>query len=292
MKKYILIVLMAIAYFSCSRDKEPAVPPKLLDAITSSSIAFKYSGGELQNFFQNPTQAYVSGYFYFEPDLADDIIFGFDVEWSEGVDNPIHFPGADWMSLAGFTRDGVLRFPMGSPKNLNGTPTNTDKWLERDTGIPLQPNQWYKMTVTGNFQSREFLSVRLQGNGNDIVENLEGIQLEYPNYIPLDKPSLTFYCLALRAKEFAPTNEGGTKVYFDDIEGGISVGSDYKIVFSDGFENQSTIQEIPITLPVSPLDDIEEGNWYFENEEAKIKINSNIKRNGLRSLECNASLEK
>lgn len=285
-------MLIIASFISCNKEMDLATTPDVLDAITSSSIAFKYGGVELQNFFQNPTKAYISGYFYFEPDLAEDIIFGFDIEWSEGVDNPIHFQGADWMSLAGFTRNGILRFPIGSPENLNGIPTNSSKWLERDTGTSLQPNQWYKMTITADFQSREFSSVKLEGNGIAIEVNLEGLQLEYPNYIPLDKPSLTFYCLALRAKELAPDNQGGTKVYFDDIEGGILIDSDYEIVFSDGFENQNEIQSIPFTLPISPLDNIAEDYWYFENEKAKIKINQNIKRSGIRSLECNASLEK
>jgi len=292
MKKIILIVFVITSFISCTKEEDVVSPPELLDAITSSSIAFRYSSDELQNFFQNPTKAYISGYFYFEPDLAEDIIFGFDIEWSEGEDNPLHFKGADWMSLAGFTRNGVLRFPIGSPVNLNGTPTNTTNWLERKTGVTLKPNQWYKMTITADFQLREFSSVKLEGNGIEVEENLEGIQLEYPNYIPLDKPSLTFYCLALRAKDFSPNNQGGTKIYFDDIEGGILFDSKYKIVFSDGFENQNSIQSIPFTLPISPLDNIKENYWYFENDNAKIKISQNIKRNGIHSLECDASLEK
>lgn len=288
----IILILLITTFFSCSEDKEITAPKEILNAITSSSIAFRYNSDALKNFFQNPTRAYVSGYFYFEPDLAEDIIFGLDIEWTEGVDNPIHFPGADWMSLAGFTRNGILRFPIGSPENINGIPTGTDLWEERNIGTAFQPNTWYKMTITANFELREFLAVRIEGNGIDLEENLEGIPLEYPNYIPLDKPSLTFYALALRAKELAPNNLGGTKVYFDDIEGGIFVDSDYEIVFPDGFENQDIIQNIPITLPISPLYEIKENYWYYENDEAKIIINSEIKRNGMNSLECNASLVK
>ena len=292
--KRIITLVFILFLFSCKNDDSEIqnIRSELLDGITSSSIAFAYKGDLLQNFFQNPQKAYISGYFYFPPDLADDIIFGFDIEWSEGVDNPIHFPGADWMSLAGFTRNGVLHFPIGSPQNLTGTPTNTDLWEERNIGTALEPNTWYKMTITSDFGLREFVSVKLEGGEIDVEENIEGIQLEYPNYIPLDKPSLTFYALSLRTKEFAPNNLGGTKVYFDDIEAGIFVDSDYEIIFSNGFENQNEILNIPITLPISPLDVISENFWYFENDNAKLKINSIFKRNGNYSLECNANLEK
>lgn len=290
----ITILFFILFFFSCKNDDSEVqnVQSELLDGITSSSIAFAYSDDLLIDFFQSPKKAYISGYFYFPPDLAEDIIFGFDIEWSEGLDNPIHFPGADWMSLAGFTRNGILHFPIGSAQNLNGIPTNTDLWEERDIGFNLEPNTWYKMTITSDFGLREFISVKLEGGGINVEENIEGIQLEYPNYIPLDKPSLTFYALALRSKELAPNNLGGTKVYFDDIEGGILVDSDYEIIFSNGFENQNEIQNIPITLPISPLENISENYWYFENDEAKIEINSIFKRNGNNSLECNASLEK
>ena len=75
MNKKVLILLILTTFISCNKEKEVAASPELLDAITSSSIAFRYSLDELQNFFQNPTKAYSSGYFYFEPDLAEDIIF-------------------------------------------------------------------------------------------------------------------------------------------------------------------------------------------------------------------------
>jgi hypothetical protein len=286
---YIITILLIT---SCYKDKIINPQKPLLASINSAAVAFKYSDPVLQNFFQNPSQAYISAYFYFEPDLADDIIFGLDIEWTEGVDQPIHFPGADWMSLVGVTRKGLLYFPIGYPENLNGTPTNTDQWIIKDLGLEFQPNQWYKMTITANFELRKFVSVKIENNQINIEEDLSQYPLEYPNYIPIDKPSLTFYGFALRSKEFAPHNSGGTKVYFDDFSGGILINGSFNEVFSNDVENQTNIRHLPITLPVTPLSDISENIWYYENDEAKVKINSNIYRNGHQSLECNASLEK
>ena len=118
------------------------------------------------------------------------------------------------------TRNGLLLFPIGSSQNLEGIPTNTEKWEVRDLGVELKPNKWYKMTITSDFEKREFASFRLEGEGIDVTEDISGFPLKYPNYIPINKLALTFYPFALR-EEFAPTNEGGTKVHFDDIEGGV-----------------------------------------------------------------------
>lgn len=285
----IFYISFLILIMAC--NNKDVVKPESLEQIVSASVAFKYNGGALNEFFLNPSKAYVSGYFYFEDNLANDIIFGLDIEWLEGIDNPIHFPGADWMSLAGFTRKGILWFPIGSPINLTGTPTNTELWEFRDIGKELQPNTWYKMTIEADFEKREFLSVSLKGGELDVILDISGYPLEYPNYIPLDKPALTFYTFALRSNEFAINNTGGTKVYFDDIEGGIIKGSEKQLVFSNGFEHQNKIEQIPINLPVTQLNNIQEDFWYYENENAKIKIVSTIKRNGNNAIECNADLE-
>jgi len=263
-----------------------------MELINSAAVAFAYNGSELDSFLQNPDKAYVSGYFYFESDLADDVIFGLDIEWFEGVDNPINFLGADWMALAGFQRNGILWFPIGSPENLTGTPTNTDRWEIRDIGQELSPNIWYKMTIEANFGAREFISLKLEGNGMNIEIDITGFQLEYPNYIPFDKPALTYYTFALRSQEFSPENQGGSKVYFDDIEIGIKSVSGNTILFNNSFENQTQIQEIPFVLPVSPISSIAENFWYFENDDAKINITNTISRTGLKSIECNADLSK
>jgi len=273
-------------------DAEESPPQSLMETINSAGVAFSYTGELQQAFFNDPGRGYISGYFYFEDDLADDIIFGLDMEWMEGVENPVHFEGADWMSLAGFTREGILFFPIGSPENLEGVPTNTDTWEVRDIGTPLQPQTWYKMTIISDFGKREFESVQLQGGEIDTLIDISGFPLEYPNFIPFDKPSLTFYTFALRGREFAPENPGGYSVFFDDIEGGIWNENGFETTFSNGFESQTQIQDVPFTLPVSPLEDVLENVWYFENDDAKIRITDIHARTGAKSMECRADLQQ
>ena len=58
----------------------------------------------MTNYLANPKRAAVSGYFWFEEDLGDDVIFGLDIEWLEGVNYPVLVSGGDWMCLAGVSR--------------------------------------------------------------------------------------------------------------------------------------------------------------------------------------------
>ena len=288
--KALLYTLGFILIFtSCNSDNNTS-EVNLMDIASGTSVAFVYSDQKLQDFFVQPNKAFVSGYFYFEEDLAEDIIFGLDIEWLEGVDNPLHFEGADWMSLVGITRKGILWFPVGSSDIFQGTPNADLNWEIRDLGINLDPNNWYKMTVECDFDKREFISVKIEGNGINTTKDISGFLLEYPNFAPFDKPSLTFYTFAIRSKEFASDNNGGTKVYFDDIEGGIFIGNSFETIFSNGFENQTEILDIPVTLPTIKLDNVNENFWYFENDITKIKINSTYTNNGSKSIECDATL--
>ena len=288
MRNWLPIFCSLLLLYGCNDDD--GTVELLMDEITSATVAFAYDDPQLDAFFQNPGVASISGYFYFEEDLAEDVIFGLDIEWLEGMNAPINFEGADWMALAGFDRRGILWYPIGSPENREGIPTDTDKWEIRDIGTPLSPNTWYKMTITANFQLREFVSVSLIGGGIDFDINIEGFPLEYPNYIPFDEPSLTFYTFALRSREFSPDNAGGTVVYFDDIEGRISTINGELIVFEDGFEQQDRIETIPVDLPISPMADVREAFWYFENANAKITLSDRIVRSGEQSMACDASL--
>ena len=289
MRNTFIVIFFVILSLSCSEDQEAVV---LMDEITSATVAFAFNGDELDSFFGNPTEASVSGYFYFEESLADDVIFGLDIEWLEGMNSPINFEGADWMALAGFNRKGILWFPIGSPENRDGVPTDTDLWEIRDIGTELSPNTWYRLTIRANFESREFVSVQLTGGDIDFEIDISGFPLEYPNFIPFDEPSLTFYTFALRSREFSPDNSGDTRVYFDDLEGRISTASGDVMIFENGFEGQNTIGQIPVSLPISPMSEVQEDFWYFENEDAKIALTSRIKRSGEQAMECDASLEE
>jgi hypothetical protein len=77
-KKLIILLTPFFIYSSCEKPK-----PARHDAILSCAVAFAYKGDELASYFTGPAKAYVSGYFMFEDDLADDIIFGLDIEWLE-----------------------------------------------------------------------------------------------------------------------------------------------------------------------------------------------------------------
>ncbi|AKA36233.1 hypothetical protein [Flagellimonas lutaonensis] len=285
--KYFIPLLVFIA---CTEEDDKA--PESLEFINSAAVAFAYNGQELDTFFQNPDKAYLSGYLYFEPDLAEDVIFGIDIEWFEGVDNPINFEGADWMALAGFQRNGIFWFRVGALENLSGTPTISENWEIRDINQELEPNTWYKMTIEADFGNREFVSVKLVGGTTDIELDLSGFQLDYPNYIPFDKPSLTYYAFALRSQEFAQGSQGGTDVYFDDLEIGLLQDSGNTVLFNNSFENQDEILEIPFEAPVSPMENITENFWYFENDDAKVSISENYSRTGQKSMLCNADLKK
>ncbi|MEM6892079.1 MAG: hypothetical protein AAF554_00215 [Bacteroidota bacterium] len=275
---------------SSSTEEEPQNFGSLRENIISASVAFAYQGDVLNNYLASPKRAAVSGYFWFEEDLGDDVIFGLDIEWLEGVNNPIHISGGDWMGLAGFTRKGILWFPVGSLANRDGIPTDTDTWEIRDIGFDLSPNTWYQMTIIVDFELREFDSITLEGPNLNTTIDISGFALEYPNYAPFDEPSLTFYTFALRGKEFAPTPLDNAAVYFDDISSAVEIDGEWTTVFANGFEDQSQIQDIPVQLPVSPMANIQENFWYFENENALIDIQEQYVRSGSKALRCDADL--
>lgn len=259
-----------------------------LDARLSASVAFVHTQAEVQDFLATPGRGYVEAWFNFPDDLAPDVWFGIDQELVEGVDQPLRFAGADWMGLIALNRKGELGTPVGSPASHAGTPDDAGTWVTQDLGVTLQPDVWYKLRGIVDFASLTFVEMQLTGPSVDIVVDLSANLLSYPNYIPIDKPSMTYYVFSLRAKEFK--QPGSTIVYFDDVEGGIDVGGVLTPVFGDGFEQQASIVDIPITLPVSPLGDITEFLWYKEGEEALISLTNARQRSGNFSLACDASL--
>jgi len=288
--KKIIIVYSIILITACGTDAGTDPGVQLLESINSAVVAFEYQSEEMENFLNQPDRAYISGYFMFEEDLADDVIFGLDIEWFEGVNNPLNFEGADWMGLAGINRNGILWYPEGLPANLEGTPTEVTNWQIKDLGFIPEPNTWYQMRIEVDFSKLEFISFSISGDGAQIFEDLSGEQLDYPNFMPFDEPSITLYTFSLRSKEFAPENEGSAKVFFDDIESGIWDGQQWVSIFTNGFENQNEVVPIPVELPVIPLDNVTENTWYFENDDAKTTIVNNNARSGSFSLLCDADL--
>ena len=145
----------------------------------SGTVMFIHSSPVVQEWLQQPKNSYIQAYFLFPSDFASDIIFGIDQEMIEGVDDPIRFPGADWMALVGLTRDGVLSIPVGTSDSLNGTPSDASVWEFIDLGVSLQPGTWYFMKEEANFKTRRFESFTLLGPdvniSIDLSDYLEGL---------------------------------------------------------------------------------------------------------------------
>lgn len=255
----------------------------------SGTVLFVHSSSSVQNWLQEPKKSFVQAYFMFPTDFANDIIFGIDQEFIEGVNNPIHFAGADWMALVGLTRNGLLNIPVGTEESLNGTPSDASVWKIIDLEIDLQPNTWYLMRETADFHSRRFESFTLIGPDVNITIDLSQYYIDYPNYIPIDNRSLTYYVYAIRMSPYV--QPGGTNIYFDDITAGVETSDGYEIILSEGFELQSEIPDLPITLPVTPLSDIKELYWYKENEDAIVQIANTTVHSGEYSCLCNATLD-
>lgn len=284
-KKMISIILMmlliAISFSGCF-----FLQPK---GRLSGTVLFIHSSPSVQDWLEEPKKTFVQAYFMFPTDFASDIIFGIDQEFIEGVDDPIRFPGADWMALVGLTRTGMLNIPVGTDESLNGTPSDASVWEIIDLDIKLQPNTWYLMRETADFQSRRFESFTLTGPNVNITIDLSQYYVDYPNYIPIDNRSLTYYVYAIRMPPYV--QPGSTSIYFDDVTAGIETNDGYEIILFEGFELQKDIPDLPITLPVTPLSDIQELYWYKENEDAMVQITGNTVRSGEYSCLCNATLD-
>jgi len=255
----------------------------------SGTVMFIHSSPVVQEWLQQPKKSYIQAYFLFSSDFASDIIFGIDQEMIEGLDDPIHFPGADWMALVGLTRDGVLSMPVGTSDALNGTPSDASVWEFIDLGISLQPDTWYFMKEEADFQKRKFESFTLIGPEVNISVDLSNYNVDYPNYIPIDNRSMTYYVYAIRMA--GEIQLRSTTIYFDDVEAGIETDSGYTVIMKDGFETQYTIPDIPITLPVTHISQIKEGFWYKENENALLSVVDTQMHSGSYSCLCNVTLK-
>ncbi|MDX1990726.1 MAG: hypothetical protein SFV17_28800, partial [Candidatus Obscuribacter sp.] len=70
----------------------------------SGVVALIYKGAAVEDFLKRPTVSFVETYFRFMPDLPEDVIFGIDQEFIEGVQEPKFIKGGDWMSFVGLQR--------------------------------------------------------------------------------------------------------------------------------------------------------------------------------------------
>ncbi len=291
----VITALGACGGSSSSSDPQPDPPsdpppdPQLLESRLSATVALVHSADEVQAFLQQPGTGYVEAYFNFPATLADDVWFGIDQELIEGVEAPRTFEGADWMGLIAVNRIGQLGTPVGSAASHAGAPDDAMNWEIQDLGVTLEPDTWYRLRGEVDFDTLTFSSMSLEGPGVNVSVDLSGLLLSYPNYIPFDRPFLTYYVFALRAREFA--GPGSTVVFFDDVQGSIETAGGEVVVFQDGFESQSSFVDIPVALPVIPLDGVTEFLWYKEREEAVLNVTNQVQRTGNFAIACDATLE-
>ena len=254
----------------------------------SAVVTFVHSTPVVQEWLRTPKKSYVQAYVKFPPDLAADVLFGIDQEFLEGVDDFIHFPGADWMALVGVTREGILYYPVGTPESLAGTPTDASFWEYVDLNITLEPDTWYLLREEADFSTLTYVSFTIKGPGVDKTVSLNHA-LDYPNYVPINARTLTYYSYAIRIGE--TTEQGSTTVFFDDIKAGIETSSGYTVILQDSFEDYKKILDIPLTLTGIDLDTIDEYNWYKENEDARVSMVKAHARTGSYCLMCDAAFK-
>ncbi len=241
--------------------------PDGYDTRLSGAVGF----AEDARFLADPGPAYVEAYVRFGPDLPADVIMFVDQELLEGVSNYRWVKGGDWMAFVGFQRDGTVWVGGGSDAALAGTPSQERSWKLFELGQELLPDTWYRVRVTADFASRRFLEFEIEGGGLARRLDLSGIPLDYPNYLPFDRGSMIYLVGAVRARKWA-TQSGRPLVFFGDVTGVVSDGTNEREIFRNGFEGQTEVGPQPVTLPVVKLDNYTMGWWYQENEASLFRI--------------------
>ncbi len=266
------------------------------DSRLSCAVALLSEGQAIEAFLKQPGRSFVQAYVYFEPDLPDDVIFGIDQEFVEGVANPLYIKGGDWMALVGLQRTGTVWVATGTEATRAGTPSKDRTWKLLDLGQPLKPGSWYRFRTEADFATREYCSFTVEGPGLSRKFDLKGLELDYPNYIPFSDRAMTFYVFSMRGRSLmAPDAAPDARpiVYFDDVSGGpVSEAGVEKVVFSSSFEEAGEMGEQPVTLPVIQLANYKQGQWYMERAEALVgKRQAPFARSGQHVGYADASLD-
>jgi len=238
----------------------------------SSAVAFVSEPAAVREFLDQPGVGYVQAYFRFGPDFPDDVIVAIDQEFLDGIDNPLYLPGGDWMAFAGVQRTGAVWVGAGSDHALAGSASRNRDWKIYDLKTPLEPDVWYRMRVEADFGARRFKNFTIEGPGLKQSLDLSTHPLDYPNYMPFNSRSMTYFVAAMRGRSMMK-RQGTPIVYFDDVEGGItSEGGKVQRIFFDSFENQSELTAQPLTFPVIKLESYQQKKWYFERPESIFRI--------------------
>ncbi len=242
------------------------------DARLSCAVAVVNEGPAIKSFLEKPDTSFVQAYVRFERDLPDDVIFGIDQEFLDGVVKPVHLKGGDWMALIGVQRTGAVWVATGTDETMAGKPSKDRAWKILDLGQRLKPDTWYLFRTEADFGVRHYRKFTVEGSGLSRSIDLKESKLDYPNYMPFSDRAMTYYVFAMRGRSLMKPGakpDGKPTVYFDDVSGGpISKDGTDTVAFNSSFEEQQPIGEQPVTLPVIDLSKYKQGRWYLERNEA------------------------
>lgn len=235
----------------------------------SGAVALVARSPEVQSFLRNPGTGYVQGFVRFGADMPDDVIMFVDQEWLEGVDQPKHVKGGDWMAVVGVQRGGAIWVGAGTGAAL---PSKERDWKIFDLRQRLQADMWYRLRVVADFGQRRFKSFTIEGGALNRTFDLHGLPLDYPNYMPFSRAGMVYIVGAMRGRNMMK-QVGTPIVYLDDVEGGIvrPDGTTLRLFF-DSFERQDSVGAQPVTSPIIQSDRYEENKWYLERSESLFRI--------------------
>ncbi len=105
-----------------------SVEPQPRDSRLSCAVALMCEGEPIFQFLTQPGLALVQTYVRFDGDLPDDVIFGIEQKFLDGVDNPFHLKGGDWMSFIGVQRNRAVWVAQGTDAMMKGEPGKERTW--------------------------------------------------------------------------------------------------------------------------------------------------------------------
>ena len=258
----------------------------------SAAVALVSKGSKIEEFLTKPGVSYVQAYVRFGADFPDDVIIALDQELIEGVNKPLYVKGGDWMSLVGVQRSGAVWVATGTEATMRGEPSKERNWKILDLKTRLEPDIWYKIRIEADFDKRYYKSFSIDGLNISQKLDLSAHKLDYPNYMPFDSRSMSYYVIAMRGRDMMKV-KGTPLVYFDDVEAGVAVaGSPLQAVFSDGFETQQNVGAQPVIAPIIQLENYRQKFWYLERDESIITIQQQpFARSGTAGGVADASLD-
>ncbi len=219
---------------------------------------------EIEQWMGAPGVSRMESQVRFSPDLPSDVVFGIDQEFLEGGLEPLRFVGADWMAMAGVTRDGILSVRVGTEEEINGTPAVDSIWESFDLGVSLVPDTWYLLQLEVDFGTLEYISFTISGPGVNIVTDLSGLYVSFTEFLPSDVPALMMFVWAARSPMGPVHTEGLPVIRFDDVRAGFDVNNTTHWELDSSFEQQNEIGNQPDSVNGFEISNYAEGQWYLE----------------------------